>query len=113
MIRRMNEMQELEESFRRAEERKTEVLTLAAAYFRALEGDDSASVAAIERMDPALVHTFRGLERELAPPDDRADRASLYGRLHQAVLVLKMNELIGQLLDATCPICALEAANRH
>lgn len=106
-------MDEMEDSFRRAEERKSEVLAGALAYFRALERGDSAKVAAIERTDPALVHSFRGLERELAPPDDPADRASLYGRLHQAVLVLRMNELIGQLLDATCPICALEAAERH
>lgn len=101
------ELAALDASARRAEARRREVLRHADRWLSARACGDAAGTGAVERSDPALARRLRAFEGELAHLGG-ADKAQAFARLRDAVLVLRMTEVLHELVDEECPLCAAE-----
>ncbi len=101
------ELAVLDASARRAEARRRDVLRHADRWLSARACGDAAGISAVERTDPALARRLRAFEGELAHLG-QADRGAAFARLRDAVLVLRMTEVLHELVEEECPLCAAE-----
>jgi hypothetical protein len=93
---------ELESSARQARVRAEEVLRNAEKWLAARERGDEVGAASIERSDPALSRRLRAFENDVTLPAD----PQTFRRLREALLVMRLTDLLREAVDEVCPLCA-------